>query len=367
MADARKSHLAVDELATRELGATTVRVDSLRKFPEVVARLGGNPRALLTKSQIDPTVLHNRHAVIPYRSLVTLLERAAHELNCPDFGMRLAMAQGGLKVLGPLEFAMRNSSTIREAFQYCAAHPQVYSTASQMRFETGHAPDALFLRFEILLQRLPPHAQAIERALLLTQLVALDISRDRIRAREVWFTHDPLAPEERYREYFGVNVRFRQPANGLFFAQSDLDMPIPNVDPQLYELSTDFIEHRFPSTTAPLSTRVRTLIERSLLQGDCSYGSVSATLGMHPRTLQRRLRAENESFESIKDRVRRDIALRYLQQSSLPLIRIARLLGYSETSALSRSCYRWFSVSPRQLRNCADLENSDDLRTRQSA
>jgi hypothetical protein len=57
-----------------------------------------------------------------------LLERTAHELNCPDFGMRLAMTQGGLKVLGPLEFAMRNSSTIREAFQYCASHPQVYST-----------------------------------------------------------------------------------------------------------------------------------------------------------------------------------------------------------------------------------------------
>lgn len=350
-----------------ELGAATVRVDGLRKFPELVTRLGGNPRALLTKSQIDPTVLHNRHAVIPYRSLVMLLERAAHELDCPDFGMRLAMAQDGLKVLGPLEFAMRNSSTIREAFQYCASHPQVYSTASQMRFETGRAPDALFLRFEILLHRLPPHAQAIERALLLTQLVALDISRDRTRAHEIWFTHDPLVPEERYRECFGVNVRFRQPVNGLLFANSELDVPIPNIDAQLYELTADFIEHRFPSASAPLSTRVRTLIERLLIEGDCNYGSVSSTLGMHPRSLQRRLRVENESFESIKDSVRRDVALRYLKQSSLPLIRVAKLLGYSETSALSRSCYRWFSASPRQLRSGVDMTSSNELRTKQSA
>lgn len=366
MADDRKLHLATDELATTELGAATVRVDGLRKFPEVVTRLGGNPSALLAKSQIDPTILHNRHAVIPYRSLVMLLERSAHELNCPDFGMRLAMAQGGLKVLGPLEFAMRNSSTIREAFQYCASHPQVYSTASQMRFETGRAADALFLKFEILLQRIPPHAQAIERALLLTQLVALDISRGRVRAREIWFTHEPLAPEARYREYFGVPVRFRQPVDGLFFANSDLDMPIPNIDAQLYELSTDFIENRFPSASAPLSTRVRTIIERLLIQGDCSYGSVSETLGMHPRTLQRRLRAENESFESIKDNVRREVAFRYLKQSSLPLVRVARLLGYSETSALSRSCYRWFSVSPRQLRGGV-ASTDDEMRTQQSA
>jgi AraC-like DNA-binding protein len=349
-----------------ELGAATVRVDGLRKFPEVVSRLGGNSSALLTKCQIDPTVLHNRHAVIPYRSLVMLLERATQELNCPDFGMRLAMAQGGLKVLGPLEFAMRNSRTIREAFQYCASHPQVYSTASQMRFETGRAPEALFLRFEILLQRLPPHAQAIERALLLTHQVALDISRGKIGAREIWLTHEPLGPEARYREYFGTNVRFRQPVDGLFFANSDLDMAIPNIDSQLYELSTDFIENRFPTASAPLSTRVRTIIERLLIKGDCSYGSVSSTLGMHPRTLQRRLRSENESFESIKDSVRREVALRYLQQSSLPLVRVARLLGYSETSALSRSCYRWFSASPRQLRGGVAM-TSDEMRTKQSA
>jgi AraC-like DNA-binding protein len=76
-------------------------------------------------------------------------------------------------------------------------------------------------------------------------------------------------------------------------------------------------------------------------------------LGMHPRTLQRRLRSEGESVESIKDSVRRDIALRYLTQTSMPLIRVAKALGYSETSALSRSCYRWFALSPRQLRGGA--------------
>lgn len=343
MADGRTFDTAADEPAT-------VRVDGLRQFPELVARLGGDPGRLLAKLQINPSILRNRHAVIPYRSLVLLLERAALELRCPDFGMRLAIAQGGLKVLGPLEFAMRNSKTLREAFQYCAAHPQVYSTASRMRFETGHVHDALLLQFEILLARLPLHSQAVERALLLTQLIALDITRGQARAREIWFKHAPRVPAQRYREYFGVNVRFGQPCNGLLFADTDLDLPIPNVDRQLYELTTDFIEQRFPSIDAPLGIRVRTIVERLLLKGDCNYGSVAATLGMHPRTLQRRLRAEGESFESIKDSVRRDVALRYLTQSTLPLIRVAQLLGYSETSALSRSCYRWFSAPPRRLR-----------------
>jgi len=333
-----------------EGGTAMVRVDALRKFTEVVTQLGGDPDALLAKFQIDPAILNNRHAVIPYRSLVLVLERAATELRCPDFGMRLATAQGGVKVLGPLEFAMSNSRTLREAFRYCADHIQVYSTASQMQARTGFAPDALFFQLEILLGRLPPHPQAIERALLLTQDIALTISKGRVRAREVWIQHEALSPIEKYREYFGTEVRCGQSMSGLFFAESDLDLPVPDIDTQIYELSTDFIENRFPSADAVLGPRVRTIVERLLLEGDCTYGSVAAMLGMHPRTLQRRLRAEGKSVESIKDSVRRDIALRYLKHSTVPLIRVAKMLGYSEASTLSRSCYRWFSLSPRQLR-----------------
>jgi AraC-like DNA-binding protein len=100
-----------------------------------------------------------------------------------------------------------------------------------------------------------------------------------------------------------------------------------------------------------LSARVRVLITRYLVEGNCSCKRVASALGLHPRTLQRRLRKESESFEAIKDSVRRDVALRYLQQPDISLVRVTEMLGYSETSVLSRSCLRWFSASPRRLRN----------------
>lgn len=343
MPDGRTFEPAADESAT-------VRVDGLRQYQELAARLGGNPDRLLAKAHIDPKILRDRHAVVPYRSLLLLLERSAFELKCPDFGMRLALAQGGLKVLGPLEFAMRNSRTLREAFHYCATHPQVYSTASRMHLQSGYLDDGLLLRFEILLTRAPPHEQAVERALLLTQLIAREITQGRAAAREIWLMHRPLLPAPFYYEYFGVPVRFGQPLNGMLFANTGLDLPIPETDQQLYELTTDFIEQRYPSLEAPLRQRVRTIVERLLLEGDCNYSKAAARLDLHPRTLQRRLRAAGESFAVIKDGVRRDVALRYLTQSTLPLIRVARLLGYCDTSALSRSCDRWFSVPPRRLR-----------------
>lgn len=61
--------------------------------------------------------------------------------------------------------------------------------------------------------------------------------------------------------------------------------------------------------------------------------------------------SEGASFEAIKDSVRRDVALRDLQQPDVPLVRVTEILGYSKPSVLSRSCLRWFCASPRQLRN----------------
>ncbi|MFP5307747.1 MAG: AraC family transcriptional regulator [Gammaproteobacteria bacterium] len=354
MVEGKKAEAAVTE--TADGSHAMVRVDALRMFPEVVSRLGGDPSALLSKVQIDPASLGNRHAVIPYRAVVRLLERAAAELGCPDFGMRLAAAQGGFKILGPLQYAMRNSRTLREAFRYGVEHNHVYSTGTQLHYEEHRVEGAVLLRIELLLPRKPSHLQTMERSLLLTQHSALSISGGRARAREVWFTHAPISPLSTYEAHFGAPVRFGQRMNGLLFSEQDLDLPIADADPQVYELATSYIEDHFPAADAPLSARIKAIVERLLLAGNCTYSGVASMLGMHPRTLQRRLQAEGESFESIKDSVRRDIALRYLKQPSVPLIQIARMLGYSETSALSRSCYRWFSASPRQMRSGRDVE-----------
>ncbi len=64
--------------------------------------------------------------------------------------------------------------------------------------------------------------------------------------------HQPTPPLATYREYFGADVRFGQAADGLVFSEADLDVEIPNPDAQIYELSTDFIEQRFPSAEAVL-------------------------------------------------------------------------------------------------------------------
>jgi AraC-like DNA-binding protein len=340
-----------EAVPTADTSASVVRIDALRSFRKVVEGLGGDTDALLAKSQIDSAVLENRHAVVSYRMLVHLLERAAIELKCPDFGMRLAAEQSGAKVLGPLQVVMANSNTLGDAFRYCASHLQAYSSACQICIERDPANRRSFIRFEVLLSRLPYQRQVAEQALLLTQHAAVDLTKGHAQAREIWFSHAPLLSRSTYRNCFGAVVRFSAPCNAIFFSDADFDCAISEPDPQLYEIATSYIESRFPMVRLTMSTRVRAIIARRLADDDCTSDQVASALGLHPRTLQRRLREEGECFESLKDSVRRDIALRYLIQPDLPLTRVAELLGYSEASVLSRSCARWFSASPKQLRN----------------
>ncbi len=67
-------------------------------------------------------------------------------------------------------------------------------------------------------------------------------------------------------------------------------------------------------------------------------------------TLQRRLARAGLTFLDLVDLVRKEMAARYLRQTSISITDVAFLLGYSELSAFSRACVRWFDSSPQTCR-----------------
>lgn len=328
-----------------------VPVDTLRMFTDLVRTLGGDAQALCAQVGVDPVSLNLRKGTISLRSACRLLDEARLRLGCPDFGMRLAAFQRGAKMGNLFELVMRNAPSVGAAFSYCARHVQTYSGSVSMSLEPQLDQRRTFVRYEIIA---PVHAdqrQALELMLLRTSFIASDISGGRVHPIEVWFAHEPCASPATYRGHFGGAVHFGQPTNGFYLDAADLRTATADPDPQLYELATFFIENKFPRLVQPTTTRVKALITRLLhTTEDCTGEEIAARLGLHRRTLQRRLRKEGTRFEALKDEVRREMALRCLGQTDMPLSRLAEMLGYSEVSALSRSCNRWFATSPRKLR-----------------
>ncbi|MGY0610785.1 AraC family transcriptional regulator [Luteimonas sp. A501] len=328
----------------------TVGVDSLQGFPQLARELGGDPDAILRRASIDPALLDKPGAFIEYRAFLNVMQQAASDLECPEFGLKFACMQGGNKAIGPIGVVMRNSTTLGQAIGYCAKSIHAYSVATRIRFVPDRPNHKLLVRLEILLERTPDRRQAVEHALMLASLNIRELTGGNARVRKVLFTHEPQAPLRAYRQYFNCEVAFGEQADGLILTEDDLMCAVVDPDSRVYEMATTFIENRFPHVEASIQSRVRSLIEQYIGSRDCTNDRIAAEFCLHPRTLQRRLRAEGTSFEDIKDEIRRELALRYIQHGDMPLKKVAERLGYAETSVLSRSCLRWFSVSPRDLR-----------------
>jgi AraC-like DNA-binding protein len=323
-----------------------VHAKILLGFPELVAELGGDLRALVTASGLAESHL----SAATYRHIVHLLELAAAALDCPDFGMRLATRQRGESMFGPLGSVMRHSRTFGEALDYVCSHGYAHSLAARIWLQRRPGAKAVFVGHDILLDRAPNKTQAVEQIMLVGALAAAQITGGQARARAIHFRHQPISPLAVYRRYFGCDVRFDQNEDGVLFSERDLAARIVDPDADLYQRAIAFIDAAFTRHRPPLHADARGVIMRLLGTDDCTNARVAAELHLHPRTLHRRLKAEGASFQDLKDEVRRDFMLYYLQQTDLDCASISARLGFAEQSVMTRRCHHWFAASPTQLR-----------------
>ena len=74
-----------------------------------------------------------------------------------------------------------------------------------------------------------------------------------------------------------------------------------------------------------------------LPSGSSSAGDVARKLAVSKRTLQRRLQSEDTSYQSVLNDVRKDVATRYLSNSSLSSAEIAYLIGFEDPNSFFRA------------------------------
>jgi AraC-like DNA-binding protein len=173
---------------------------------------------------------------------------------------------------------------------------------------------------------------------------------------EHWFAHSPISSKGRYRAYFRAPVRFDMPVTGLRLRAGDLDRTISRGSDAVRKMAEFYIESRYAPVTEAFRERCERLGMRLLMEGQFTLEAVASAMAMNRRTLQRRLNEENTSFRDIREAAQRRLAHHYLTDTRMPLKEIAHRLGYAEGSALARSCQRWFSATPREIRNSADSQ-----------
>lgn len=326
---------------------------ALSGYRELVGALGGDAKPLLAANAIDPALLDDPDAKLELTSVAKLLEASAATLDCPDFGMLLAERQDGVRLSRYLSPIYLTAPTLLEAVQYTVTHAHAHNTGISVAVEWLEEHDCYLQRFDILNDEIAPFPQVIELLSLLTQRASIELSKGYARAHCILFAHRPISSTENYRSKFGTIVKFRQSHSGLLFSDASFNLRIRDEE-DAFRSQVARMSKLTPQRSDSAVRRIREAI-RANLSSNCTRSDVCAAVDIPIRTANRRLHEAGYSFQSLRDEIRRNLALQYLGLSDLSMTEIAAELGYSEPAALTHSCRRWFGLSPlaqrRQMRS----------------
>jgi AraC-like DNA-binding protein len=161
------------------------------------------------------------------------------------------------------------------------------------------------------------------------------------------------ADEDMLTRHFGCELVFDAPVDLLILDASALAerfvthnadllaMLLPGLEAALNERSS----HR------TLADDVRAALRRRMCGERPSVEKIADELRMSPRTLQRRLKESETTYQALLDEVRRESACRLLENTELDAGEVAFLLGFEELNSFTRAFRGWEGVTPNQWRN----------------
>jgi AraC-like DNA-binding protein len=272
---------------------------------------------------------------IPAGPVARLLEASAQAAGVEDFGLRLSEMRR-LSVLGPVGLIMREQPTVRKAIEALSQYGRLHNEAMRIKLEeTG---GLVVIGPELTLKRPEATRQSIDLSIGVLYRILRIFLGERWRPQYVSFTHAAPRRRDTYRRIFGVRVEFGADFDGIVCTAGDIDAAMPASDPAMARYVQQYLEsiagHPYVST----AEKVRELVAATLPSGHCSVDRVAEQLGVDRRTVHRRLARDGETFSTILDTVRTELAARYIENRERPLYVVAEMLGFSALSAFSR----WF-------------------------
>ena len=103
--------------------------------------------------------------------------------------------------------------------------------------------------------------------------------------------------------------------------------------------------------TPRLMDRAKTAVFLAVREHDSRLTTVARKLGLGSRTLQRRLREDGSTYQSLLGQVREQLAKQYLREGDKPLSEIAYRLGFGHATEFHRAFRNRTGTTPGRFRN----------------
>jgi AraC-like DNA-binding protein len=315
---------------------------SLMYFTQQVNALGGHAPDIAHSVGFDLNDLTRTHTSLSHQTYCELLEAAATATHCQHFGLLLGQ-HNDISILGSLGQLTLHCSTLEEAATTFIRYFNMVSQGEFFRIEVG-AQDHFLIR-DVFLPEPFVSVQAQDISLYEMVRIARSICADYWQPSGVYFTHKPTDPQP-YHTAFNCPLYFNQEFQGIAIASKDVVMPIKKVNNANRQALEEQVAKMYMENKKTIIEQTQQAITLGMITGDCSIKVVAHTLGIHTRTLHRKLAQRATSFTYILEETRRNFSEVFVTKTSISIFEISQMLGYKDSTSLSRSYLRWHGVSP---------------------
>ena len=158
---------------------------------------------------------------------------------------------------------------------------------------------------------------------------------------------------EDYAVMFSDNLRFERPRTRMIFAADGLDAPIKRTEQELQRFLAQapaniLVKYRDPQSLASQIKQNLRCVQAA--QWPDTEG-LAQTLCMSASTLRRRLAEEGQTYQGLKDGVRKELAIGWLAEPQLSFADIALNLGFADTSSFYKAFRKWTGSNPGHYRS----------------
>lgn len=298
--------------------------------------------------EIDPEEFSNLTGRVSLDRLCRLLETCALLTKDEAFGLKCAdFFKPG--ATGPYGFGLIHAPTVLDFFRFMAEHNAYASEKSYSKVTIDSNYAEVVWTFSPLIVKRDQFVD-LNMALIARRMrVILGASVD---ALEIGMERPKPLNLTPYRERLTKRVQYGKKINSLRLPAEYFNVENPKGDRRLFQLMDLQCRALRPESNerVDFSADLREFVLMNIADSNIGLAEAARYFHVSERTLQRRLAEAGTSLADLRDEVRRELAGRLLEETSLSATEIASRLGYSQPSAFTRSTMRWFGATPRAYR-----------------
>jgi AraC-like DNA-binding protein len=316
-------------------------------LPGVVQDLGYDPRSIFASEDFRLEQFWDPDAEISYVAASKLLARCVAATGCAHLGLLLG-ERASPSSLGIAGFMLQAAPDVGTALRDLVCHLDLHDRGALASLSI--AGRMTYLGYAIHLAGVEATDQIYDLAMAVVCQIMRGLCGSAWTPQEVLFSHQRPKDPEPYRQFFGAPLLFDADQSAVAFPTRWLEHPIASADPLLHRHLEREADELHATQPTGVVDQLRRLLRRSLVVDNSEAPVIARQLGMHVRTLSRRLRAEGTSFRRELDDIRYEVARQMLADTMLPLPKIGMALGYADSTAFIRAFKRWSGASPAAWR-----------------